>query len=62
MGWKPADVYACTVPEFWACFEGWRKANTVEANEPEPMTKGELRKLIAEHGLERKWPKKSNDC
>lgn len=27
MGWRPRDVYECSVSEFMAAFTGWRKAN-----------------------------------
>lgn len=44
MGWKPADVYGCTVPEFYWAWDGWLAANS--APKVEPMNRGELEALL----------------
>lgn len=33
MGWRPADVRACTVAEFHAALAGWVKANSTAGDE-----------------------------
>lgn len=27
LGWRPAEFWAATPHEFWACIEGWEEAN-----------------------------------
>lgn len=46
MGWRPWEVYACTVDEFLEAWDGW---TTVHCGEPEtlpPPTDDEIAELI----------------
>lgn len=52
MGWRPHDVYACTIPEFWAAFDGWQRAQGI-GDAPAPMDMDEFARLVAKHGLTR---------
>jgi hypothetical protein len=44
MGWRPKDVYAVTVEEFAAAWDGWAKVHC--APPEDEMTRDELDDLI----------------
>jgi hypothetical protein len=48
MGWRPADVYRTTVPDFWAAWLGWTRFHAAPAK-PDPMTRRELDDLLRKH-------------
>jgi len=53
MGWRPRDVYECSVLEFAAAFSGWQRFHAAQVDEP--MTHADLDALISEHGVP-EWP------
>ena len=54
IGWSPAAFWSATPREFWAAFEGWRRANTVDKG-GSSLTDEELETL---EDMKRRFPDK----